>query len=87
MKPTFNIPSTSMVIVVWYRDGVRHEQLISTPKSNNDLFNTMLMSHKVGYSEIRAVKAVVADELVNVNPFRHRSSVVRDNVFANFVTA
>ena len=87
MKPTFNIPNSSMVVVVWYRDGIRHEQLIPTPKSNNDLFNTMLMDYRVGFSEIRAIKAVVADELINVNPFRHRGSVNRNNVFANFVTA
>ena len=74
MKPTFNIPKSSMVVVVWYRDGIRRETLIQTPKSNNDLFNTMLMTYRVGYSEIRAVKAVVADELVRVNPFRSPSS-------------
>ena len=64
MKTKFDLPETKMCVVMWYRNGVRGEQLIETPYSNSQLYNTMLMCHKVGYSEIRAVKAVRADELV-----------------------
>jgi len=53
------LPKTKMCVVVSYRDGKPlPETLIPTPKSNNDLRNTMLMEHRVGFSEIRAVKAV-----------------------------
>ena len=56
-KPSFQLPTTTLCTVVWYRDGHRHEQLITTPKSNNDLRNEML-KHRVGFSEIRAIKGV-----------------------------
>ena len=52
-----------MCVVVWYRDGKKNETLIETPRSNNDLRNTMLMSHRVGFSEIRCVKSVDTAEL------------------------
>ena len=63
MKTHFKLPTTKMCIVVWYRDGVKHEQLINTPANNDRLVDTML-KYKVGYSEIRAVLSVEADELL-----------------------
>jgi len=58
MKPNFVLPQTKMCVVVWYRNGAKNETLIDTPRSNNSLFDLMLMRHHVGYSEIRALKAV-----------------------------
>ncbi len=58
MKPIFILPQTKLSTVVSYRNGVKSETLIQTPRSNADLFHTMLISHRIGFSEIRAVKAV-----------------------------
>ena len=52
MKTHFKLPTTKMCIVVWYRDGEKHEQLMNTPANNDRLVESML-KHKVGYSEIR----------------------------------
>jgi len=57
MKTTFQLPKTKLTTVVWYRGNEAHETLIETPHSNDELRNAMLQ-HKVGFSEIRAVKAV-----------------------------
>ena len=54
-----------MCIVVWYRDNQRNETLIATPATNAMLYNNMLMKHRVGASEIRAVKAVEANDLAH----------------------
>jgi hypothetical protein len=64
MKTHFKLPKTKMCIVVWYRDGKAHEQLIDTPANNDILVNTMLMKYHVGFSEIRAVKTIEANELL-----------------------
>jgi hypothetical protein len=58
----FNIPKTNLCVVVWYRNNVKNETLITTPQSNAGLVTTMF-NHCVGASEIRAVKPVVATEL------------------------
>ena len=58
MKTNFKLPTTKMCIVLWYRDGVKHETLIDTPINNTTLTDTMLMKHHVGFSEIRAVLSV-----------------------------
>jgi len=63
MKTNFKLPTTKMCIVVWYRNGEKHEQLINTP-ANNDRLVEVMLSHKVGYSEIRAVMAVDPDKLI-----------------------
>lgn len=52
-----------MCIVVWYRNGKPNETLIDTPANNDALVQTMLMEHRVGASEIRAVKAVTGDDI------------------------
>lgn len=46
-----------MCTVVWYRNGQRNELLIETPKTNEQLTLKML-EHRVGASEIRAVKSL-----------------------------
>ena len=71
MKPNFKLPTTALVTVVWYRNGIKHEELITTPKNNEALFDEMRTQHKVGYSDIRAVKAVNPLNLLDVN-FRSR---------------
>ena len=63
MKTNFILPQTPMCAVVWYRNDVKNETLIETPRSNNDLRNTMLMAHRVGFSEIRCIKSVEVAEL------------------------
>ena len=64
IKPHFILPATATCIVVWYRNGKKSEQLMDTPRSNSSLFDLMLMQHHVGFSEIRAVKAVDTTSLV-----------------------
>ncbi len=61
----FTLPKTSMCVVVWYRDGKKNETLIPTPRTNSDLRNDMLMKHRVGFSEIRAIKSVDGNDLAN----------------------
>ena len=65
MKPKFTLPETKMCVVVWYRNGFKNETLIDTPHTSNSLIDLMLMKHHVGYSEIRAVKAVDVKDLLN----------------------
>ena len=65
MKPNFKLPSTSMCVVVWYRNGVKHETLIDTPCNSNHLIDFMLMNHHVGCSEIRTVLSVDPKEWVS----------------------
>jgi len=64
-KTNFVLPQTKMCVVVWYRDNKKNETLIETPRSNNDLRNTMLMKHRVGFSEIRCIKSVDGNDLAN----------------------
>jgi hypothetical protein len=61
-KPNFVLPKTKTCFVVWYRDGKKNETLIDTPATTDKLFNVML-GHKVGFSEIRAVKKVDGHDL------------------------
>jgi len=60
----FKLPQTKMCVVVWYRNGTRTEHLIQTPQSNLGLTNVMFQ-HRVGPSEIRAVKAVEPQALLS----------------------
>lgn len=53
----FKLPQTKLCVVVWYRNNQKHEELIETPATNNQLTNLMLAKH-VGRSEIRAIKPV-----------------------------
>jgi hypothetical protein len=62
-KTNFTLPKSSMCVVVWYRNGKKNETLLPTPVTNDDLRNKMLTEHKVGFSELRAVKAVTATEM------------------------
>ncbi len=57
MKTNFTLPQTKLCVVVWYRNNTANETLIPTPANNRILVDTML-SHRVGCSEIRAVKPV-----------------------------
>lgn len=63
IKPNFILPTTNLCTVVWYRDGKKNETLIETPRSNNDLRNTMLTKHRVGFSEIRCIKSLYGNDL------------------------
>lgn len=55
-----------MCVVVWYRNAAKSEVLIPTPANNDRLTETMFRTHKVGPSEIRAVKAVEPMQLISV---------------------
>ncbi len=57
MKVNFNLPNTKLCIVVWYRNGVKSEILIDTP-ANTDRLQQVMLGHRVGLSEIRAIKSV-----------------------------
>lgn len=64
-----------MCVVVWYRNNKKNETLIPTPVNNEQLRQTMLTQHKVGYSELRTVKAVDAQSLtsqINFGNISHR---------------
>ena len=65
MKINFVLPPTKLSVVVWYRDGVKNEQLIDTPATAEQLQRVML-GYRVGLSEIRAIKGVNP-----VNSFSH----------------
>lgn len=64
MKTNFALPTTKFSTVVWYRDGKSHEVLMPTPRSNDALRDLMLLKHHVGFSEIKAVKAVEPVQLL-----------------------
>jgi hypothetical protein len=63
MKVNFSLPNTRLCIVLTVRDNKPTEHLIDTPRDNDALRQRML-ERKIGYSEIRAVKAVDAGSLV-----------------------
>jgi hypothetical protein len=66
----FSFPNTINCIVVWYRNNVKHETTIPTPRSNSALQMAML-ANKVGMSEIRAIKADNSSQLTSlasINP-------------------
>ncbi len=63
MRLQFRLPKTKLCVVVWYRDNKKNEVLIPTPGNNTRLVEVML-THRVGASEIRAVKAVEASGLI-----------------------
>lgn len=52
----FVFPNTRTCVVRWERNGQFNETIIPTPEGTTGLRNAML-GHRVGYSEIRAVKA------------------------------
>ena len=64
ITPQIKLPKTKMALVVWYRKGQRFETLIDTPVTGSGLANTMFNHHRVGPSEIRAVKPVEPSELL-----------------------
>ena len=57
MKVQFQLPQTKLCVVVWYRNGVKSETLIDTP-ANTDHLQRVMLGHRVGLSEIRAIKGV-----------------------------
>ena len=57
------LPETRTCIVVWYRNDRKNEILMDTPGSLEQLKNTLIMKHKVGISEVRAIKSVIPNEL------------------------
>lgn len=63
MKTNFELPKTPTCDVVWYRNGKKNVTTIETPANNDMLVHRMLMDHKVGFGEIRAVKAINTGEL------------------------
>ena len=62
MKVNFTLPNTRLCIVLTIRDNKRTEHLIDTPRDNDALRQRML-EKKIGYGEIKAVKAVDGDSL------------------------
>ena len=56
MKIKFRFPNTRWCFVLWYRNNQAHETHIPTP-ANPDMLQNEMLRHRVGYSEIRAVKA------------------------------
>ena len=56
IKAKFNIPDSAVVVVRWFRNNTFHDTKIPRPANNEMLRLEMLQRHKVGFSEIRAVK-------------------------------
>jgi hypothetical protein len=56
-KTTFKFPNTASCVVVFNRNGVNKEVVIPTPANDEALKNTLIMKHKVGFSEVRCIKA------------------------------
>lgn len=59
----FRLPETRTCIVVWYRHDRKNEILMDTPANMEALKNKLIMEHKVGMSEVRAIKSVIPNEL------------------------
>ena len=58
MKPKFSLPKTARCIVRYAdSDGNIREVSMTTPINNEGLFSIMLSKHRIGFSQIRAVKA------------------------------
>lgn len=87
MKAFFKLPNTQFCFVVWYRPNKgttvprkRKEIRLATP-ANNDMLQSELLKHRVGLSEVRAVKADLASPLkeiaVSVNPIGLASAMTR----------
>jgi hypothetical protein len=64
LTPHIKLPQTKMSVVVWYRHDQKNEVLIPTPGSCSALANMMFEKHKIGPSEIRAVKPVYPTALL-----------------------
>jgi hypothetical protein len=64
MKVNFALPNTRLCIVLTIRDNKRTEHLIPTPP-NNDVLRQQMLAKKIGYSEIKAVKAVDGESLAD----------------------
>ena len=56
MKTKFRFPNTRYCFVLWYRNGKATETRIQTP-ANATVLQSEMLKHKVGVSEIRAVKS------------------------------
>lgn len=56
MKTQFRFPNTKFCLVLWYRNNKANETRIPTP-ATDDVLQTEMLKHKVGLSEIRAVKS------------------------------
>lgn len=61
----FRLPTTKTCVVVFYRNGKRGEVLIDTPRTNEGLKNKLVMEHRVGMSEVRALKPVNPTDLAS----------------------
>ena len=65
MKPNFVLPQTKLCTVLWNDNGTIRKQLLDTPKTNSALFHTMLMKHRVGFSQIRGIQSVNSEIMLN----------------------
>lgn len=63
MKIKFRLPNTRLCVVLWYDNNQPHEVLIDTP-ANNEMLQLEMLKHKVGWTQIRAVKAVETSGLL-----------------------
>jgi kynureninase len=61
----FKLPNTKTAVVVWERNGQRREVTIPTPAGMKQMRDHLVMHHKIGMNEVRAVKSdphgVIAD--------------------------
>lgn len=86
MKPNFKLPNTKQCIVRYVDNaGKMQDVLMDTPANNAQLIHTMLMEHKIGYGQIRTVKAVTAEMIVPGNFQRNFQPVKTGRIEPMFI--
>ena len=72
MQVKFNLPATRTCKVVYVRNGVTYQSIITTPRSNDELQQIML-TRKVGVSQIQTVEPIEGlKPFVRTHPAAHR---------------
>lgn len=86
-KPNFKLPTTKQCIVRYVdKGGETQDILMDTPANNPQLLHTMLMTHKIGYGQIRAVKGFDGSTLTQAfqRNFQSQSRAHRDSSRGRF---
>lgn len=86
MNINFKFPNTTFCLVVWYRPKkgtakpVKRKEIRMATPPNPTAFQMELLKHKVGVSEVRAVKADLSSPVKDVsglNPFTIQNAMTR----------
>jgi len=86
MNINFKFPNTTFCLIVWYRPKkgttkpVKRKEIRMATPPNPTAFQMELLKHKVGVSEVRAVKADLDSPLKDtggLNPYGLQQSMTR----------